>query len=83
MLLVGPLIGKPPLWAMSLEMTGANILLVPGHGRLGGGRGVSRGGSGLGNSCSSRFALMSTAIIDSRSLASLQAVRSSLSSFVA
>ena len=41
MLLVGPSIGKLPTWAVPLEMAGANILLFPGHGRLGGGGGGS------------------------------------------
>ena len=82
MLLVGPSIGKLSPWDMPLELVGANVFLVPGHGRFGGGGGGSGGGSGLGNSCLSCFTLLRTAIIDSRLLASSQAVRPSSPPFV-
>ena len=82
MLLVGPSIEKLPTWVVPLEMVGGNVVLVPDHGRLGGGGGGSGGVSGLGKSCSSCYALLSTAIIDSRSLFSSQAVRPLSSPYV-
>ena len=48
MLLVGPSIGKLSPWAVSLEIAGANILIVPGHGLLDGGGGGLGGDSCLG-----------------------------------
>ena len=53
---------------MSLELAGANALLVPGHGRLDGGGGGSGGGGGIGGSCSFFSALVRVVAVDLMSL---------------
>ena len=53
---------------MPLGLAGANVLLVPGHGCLGGGGGGSGGGGGLGGFCSSFSALVRVAAVDLMSL---------------
>ena len=52
------------------------MLLVPGHGRLGGGGGGSGGGCDLGGSCLSFSALVRVTAVDSMSLVSSPGVRS-------
>ena len=53
---------------MPLELAGANTLLVPGHGRLGGSGGGIGGGGGLGGSYSSFSVLMRVDDVDLMSL---------------
>ena len=53
---------------MPLELAGANALLVPGHGRLGGSGGGIGGGGGLGGSYSSFSVLMRVDDVDLMSL---------------
>ena len=74
--MAGPSNGKLPPQVVPPELAGANVLLVPGHGHLGGGGGGSGGGGGLGDSCSSfpAHARIAVVVLESLSWVSSPAV---------